>query len=48
MVMYVPIKNIMKMLLNFMKKQKNECGKYPYFVCDIKCVKYSNVESIGY
>ena len=19
---------------------KNECGKYPYFVCDIRCVKY--------
>lgn len=21
---------------------KNECSKYPYFVCDIRCVKYFN------
>lgn len=27
------------------EKAKNECGKYPYFVCDIRCVKYlSKVE----
>lgn len=19
---------------------KNDCGKYPYFVCDIRCIKY--------
>lgn len=23
---------------------KNECGKYPYFVCDIKCIKYLKKE----
>ena len=22
------------------EKAKNECNKYPYFVCDIKCIKY--------
>ena len=22
------------------EKAKNECGKYPYFVCDIRCVKH--------
>ena len=22
------------------EKAKNECGKYPYFVCDIRCIKY--------
>ena len=29
------------------EKAKNECGKYPYFVCDIRCVKYSKAESEG-
>lgn len=23
---------------------KNECGKYPYFVCDIRCIKYLKKE----
>ena len=27
------------------EKAKNECSKYPYFVCDIRCNKYCMVES---
>lgn len=26
------------------EKAKNECSKYPYFVCDIRCIKYSEVK----
>ena len=26
------------------EKAKNECGEYPYFVCDIRCIKYCRVE----
>ena len=42
--MCAPIKNIIKIPLSFMKRQKNECGEYPYFVCDIRCIKYCRVE----
>ena len=22
------------------EKAKKECGKYPWFICDIRCIKY--------
>lgn len=28
------------------KKAVDECGKYPWFVCDIKCVKYRKEELV--
>ena len=27
------------------EKAKNECGKYPWFKCEIVCVKYRKAES---
>jgi hypothetical protein len=26
------------------EKAKNECGKYPFFVCDIRCIRYLSKE----
>ena len=26
------------------EKARNECSKYPFFVCDIKCIKYNKAE----
>ena len=29
-----------KHAIEIYEKTKNECGEYPYFVCDIRCIKY--------
>lgn len=35
-------------VVDLYRTTKNECEKYPYFVCDIKCVKYLKKEETGY
>lgn len=35
-----------KDVIELYEKAKNECSKYPYFVCDIRCIKYSKSESV--
>ena len=36
-----------KDVVGLYEKTRKECGKYPYFVCDIRCIKYLKDDYYG-